>query len=174
MDEAMDSEKLNLPREQYEPVVSQPVDMEFMGSEITLCVFDIGGDHEIKTCYGDICKTVNALRDYSRLLEMVCDTWDLQGFHRAKYEFEAKKLREVADKFQAGIGYDYDAAVEHCRKKPRNEDIGGEALAMGFLKSRQAAEAKAKKAAETDAGGKAAHAEADSEPGPLLVHEKSS
>ena len=74
-------------------------------------------------------------------------TWNLQGFHRAKYEFYADKLREIADKFQAGIGYDYDAALERCRKKqgkkPRNEDVGGEALAMGLLKAQQAAEAKA-------------------------------
>ncbi len=174
----MDSEKLNLPREQYEPVVSQPVELGFLGTEIALCVFDIHGDREIKTCYGDVCKIVDALRDYSRLLEMVCDTWDLQGFHHAKYEFYADKLREIADKFQAGIGYDYDAAVERCRKKQgkkqRNEDVGGEALAMGFLKSRQTAEAKAKKAAEKAAGGNAAHAAVDSEPGPFLVHEKSS
>ena len=59
---------------------------------------------DIQQIYGDICKTVNALRDYSRILTMVCDTWDLHGFHRIKYEFHAEKLREIADKFQAGIG----------------------------------------------------------------------
>ena len=108
---------LELPREEYESVVSRPVDMERMGTEILLSVFDIGGNHEIKTCYGDIYKVVNALRDYSRMLEMVCDSWGLQGFHRASYEFHAEKLREIAGKFQAGIGYDYDAAVERCEKR---------------------------------------------------------
>ena len=107
---------------------------------------------------------------YSRLLGMVCDTWDLQGFHRAKYEFYADKLWEIADKFQGGIGYDYDAALERCRKKqgkkPRDEDVGGEALAMGLLKAQQAAEAKAKKAAEKDTGGKAVQAEDSTEPDP--------
>lgn len=154
----MRDEKLNLPREEYEPVVSRPVDLEFMGAEVVLSVFDIEGDHEIRTCYGDICKTVNALRDYSKMLTMVCDTWNLHGFHRATYEFYAGKLREIADKFQAGIGYDYDAAVEQCEKrkgkKRREEDTGGEAMAMGLLKARQAAEAQARKAAEKESGGK--------------------
>jgi len=163
MDEARENEKLDLPRKEYEPVVSQPVELGFLGTEVALCVFDIHGDREIKTCCGDICKIVDALRDYSRLLGMVCDTWDLQGFHRAKYEFYADKLREIADKFQGGIGYDYDAALERCRKKqgkkPRNEDVGGEALAMGFLKAQQTAAAKARKAAEKSSGGKAVQAE---------------
>ena len=117
MDENNAAERLDLPREEYEPVVSRPVDLEFMGMEVILSVFDIKGDHEIRTCYGDICKTVNALRDYSKLLTMVCDTWDLHGFHRIKYEFYAEKLREIADKLQAGIGYDYDAAMEQCEKR---------------------------------------------------------
>lgn len=154
----MRDENLNLPQEEYEPVVSRPVDLEFMGAEVVLSVFDIEGDHEIRTCYGDICKTVNALRDYSKMLTMVCDTWNLHGFHRATYEFYAGKLREIADKFQAGIGYDYDAAMEQCEKrkgkKRREEDTGGEAMAMGLLKARQAAEAQARKAAEKESGGK--------------------
>lgn len=158
MNENNAAERLDLPCEEYEPVVSRPVDLEFMGMEVVLSVFDINGNHEIRTCYGDICKTVNALRDYSRLLTMVCDTWDLHGFHRIKYEFHAEKLREVADKLQAGIGYDYDAAVEQCEKrkgkKHREEDTGGEAMAMGLLKAQQAAEVKARKAAEKESGGK--------------------
>ena len=48
----MRDENLNLPREEYEPVVSRPVDLEFMGAEVVLSVFDIEGDHEIRTCYG--------------------------------------------------------------------------------------------------------------------------
>lgn len=158
MNENNAAERLDLPREEYEPVVSRPVDLEFMGTEVILSVFDINGDHEIRTCYGDICKTVNALRDYSRILTMVCNTWDLHGFHRIKYEFHAEKLREIADKLQAGIGYDYDAAMEQCekrkRKKHREEDTGGEAMAMGLLKAQQTAEAKARKAAEKESGGK--------------------
>lgn len=170
MDKNNATEGLDLPREEYEPVVSQPVDLEFMGTEVSLNVFDINGDHEIRTCYGDICKTVNALRDYSRMLTMVCDTWELKGFHRAMYEFHAKKLREIADKFQAGIGYDYDAAVEKCREKKekqqRHDDVGGEAMAMSLLRARQAAEAKARKAAAKDKENQVSPSEATSEDDP--------
>ena len=40
----MRDENLNLPQEEYEPVVSRPVDLEFMGAEVVLSVFDIEGD----------------------------------------------------------------------------------------------------------------------------------
>lgn len=152
MDETKENEKLDLPREEYEPVVSRPMELEFMDTEIVLSVFDVHADHEINTCYGDIRKIVDALRDYSQLLTMVCNTWGLQGFHQASYQYYAENLREIADKFQAGIGYDYDAALEKCRKKrgkqQSGDDVGGEALAMGLVRAKQKAEAKARKAAE--------------------------
>ena len=158
MDRNVGSEKLDLSREEYESVVSHPVDLGGLEAEVILSVFNIKGDCEIRTCYGDIYKTVNALRDYSKLLAMVCDTWDLHGFHRIAYEFHAEKLREIADKLQAGIGYDYDAAVARCEKqktkKRRDDDVGGEALELGLLKAQQAAEAQARKAAEKENGKK--------------------
>ena len=139
----MDEKKLNLPREQFEPVVSQPMELDALGTELNLCFEDLKGPCEISTCYGDICKIVNALRDYARMLRMVCDEWDLQGYHRAVYELHADKLEEISKKFQAGIGYDYDKAVEKCRKKrekqERDGDVGGEAMAMAFLKAQRMA-----------------------------------
>lgn len=148
---------LNLPYEKYEPVISRPLELDALDVEVTLSVFDIHGDHEIRTCYGDIRKIVDALRDYSRLLEMVCDDWDLGGFHLALYQYYAEAYRELAGKLQAGIGYDYDATMAKCQKKrgkkQRNEDVGGEALAMGYLKGKQMAEAKARKAAEGQQAG---------------------
>lgn len=157
MDENMGNDTLNLPQEEYEPVVSQPVNMSMLEAEITICAFDIGEDHVFKTCYGDICKTVNALRDYSRILEMSCETWDLQGYHKTLYELHAQKLREIAGKLQAGIGYDYDAAVGKCKKrlakKNRDDDPGGEALAMSYIKSqRMAAKEKEAAAKKAEAG----------------------
>ena len=47
MDDNNAAERPNLPREEYELVVSRPVDLEFMGTEVILSVFDIEGDHEI-------------------------------------------------------------------------------------------------------------------------------
>ena len=108
---------LDLPAATYEPRLSASIDLERgLSSEVLLHVFDLSGTHEVKTCYGDVVKIVNALRDYARLLELVCDEWDLGGFHRATYEYQAEKLRQIADKLQCGIGYDYDAAVRKCQK----------------------------------------------------------
>ena len=115
----MDENRLpELPQESFRPMIAQSVQLEqFLGEELIFCFRDLDGVHTFTTCYGDIYKTVNALRDYVRLLESVCDQWELTGFHRATYEYHAEKLRKIADKLQAGIGYDYDKAVERCKKK---------------------------------------------------------
>ena len=94
---------LDLPFGAYEPQLSASIDLErYLSSEVLLHVFDLSGTHEVKTCYGDVVKIVNALRDYAKLLETVCDEWDLGGFHRATYEYQAEKLRQIADKLQRG------------------------------------------------------------------------
>ena len=124
------------PRKLFEPIISRPMELEQYASEITLHMRDIDGDHEIRTCYGDIYKIVNALMDYARLLELVCDEWRLQGYHRVYYEYHAEKLRAIAKKYQEGIGYDYDAAIEQCKAKkkrgPKDDSIGGDALELAM------------------------------------------
>ena len=130
---------LELPAATYEPRLSTSIDLErCLSSEVLLQVFDLSGTHEVKTCYGDVVKIVNALRDYAKLLELVCDEWDLGGFHRATYEYHAEKLRQIADKFQCGIGYDYDAAVRKCQKlrgkRSRNADVGEDAMVLLAVK----------------------------------------
>lgn len=144
----MSGENRTLPQEKFEPVVSQPMELEILGTELTLCFDDLDGPCKIETCYGDICKIVNALRDYARMLRMACEEWNLQGYQQAIYELYADKLESISKKFQAGIGYDYDKAVEKCKKRMAKQDpdndVGGEALAMGWLKSQCAAAAKDK------------------------------
>ena len=139
----MGDETLNLPRAEFEPVVSQPLKLDALGTELSICFQALDGPCEIQTCYGDICKIVNALRDYARMLRMVCGEWSLQGCHRAVYELHADQLEAISKKYQAGIGYDYDKAVERCRKRQekrhREDDVGGEALAMAYLKARRMA-----------------------------------
>lgn len=141
---------LDLPFGAYEPQLSASIDLErYLSSEVLLHVFDLSGTHEVKTCYGDVVKIVNALRDYAKLLETVCDEWDLGGFHRATYEYQAEKLRQIADKLQRGIGYDYDDAVRKCqklrRKKLRNADVGEEAMVLAVKRGFEQAQAKANK-----------------------------
>ena len=139
----MTDSTLDLPREKFEPVVAQPLELDALGTELNICFEDLEGPREINTCYGDICKIINALRDYARMLRMVCEEWNLQGYHQTVYELHADKLEEISKKYQAGIGYDYDKAVEKCRKrrdKPqRDDDVGGEAMAMAYLKSHRSA-----------------------------------
>lgn len=94
----MDENRLpELPQESFRPMIAQSVQLEqFLGEELIFCFRDLDGVHTFTTCYGDIYKTVNALRDYVRLLESVCDQWELTGFHRATYETTPKscvKLR---------------------------------------------------------------------------------
>lgn len=137
----MTAEELDLPRDKFEHVCIMPIELDAMQTEFPIFFQNIDGPCEIKTCYGDIRKIVDALMDYSRMLEMVCDHWDLHGFHRATYEYHAEKLRAIAKKYQAGIHYDYDAAVEKCQKmqakKQRDDDPGGDALDLAFLKAQR-------------------------------------
>lgn len=131
---------LDLPKEIFQPVIEQPMELERLyGQELLLCYQDLDGPHQFTTCYGDICKIVNALRDYSRLLEMACNQWNLTGFHRATYECHAEKLRQIAGKMQAGIGYDYDKAVETCKKKRARKsaasDVGEDAMTLAVRAS---------------------------------------
>lgn len=140
-----------LPREIYEPVLAHHMEVEeYLKRELTLSYVDLDGSHELQTCYGDILKTINALMDYTRMLDLVCEQWHLTGFHKAIYEYQAGKLREIAEKFQTAIGYDYAAAVEKCRKKrakkQRSDDVGEEALALIVRRQQNAAEKKAEDA----------------------------
>ena len=132
-----DSERF--PQEKFQPILEQSMllDSVLQAEEVKIVFRDIKqGDVHIKTCYGDIYKVVNALRDYSRLLTMTCEAWGLTGFHKATYEYYAQKAKEIADKYQAAIGYDYDKALEKCRKKQAKKkdteasDVGGEALEL--------------------------------------------
>lgn len=139
------------PKEIYEPVLAHHMEVEeYLKQELTLSYVDLDGSHELQTCYGDILKTINALMDYTRMLDLVCEQWRLTGFHKATYEYQAGKLREIAEKFQTAIGYDYAAAVEKCRKKrakkQRSDDVGEEALALTVRRQQNAAEKKAEDA----------------------------
>lgn len=126
---------MDYPMETFEEVFSTPEALdELLKTDAELHVFNVGGFVAVSTCYGDICKIVNAIMNYASLMEMVCDQWGLTGYHRASYELQAKKLRQIADKLQKGIGYDYEKALRKCRRKrqriSRDEGIGEEALIL--------------------------------------------
>ena len=89
-------------QEIFEETVSRPVKMSQLDKELIISFMDFSGECEVKTCPGDIYKIVNALMDYSRLLEMVITEWGLTGYHQAVYEIHAEQLRKIANKFSAG------------------------------------------------------------------------
>lgn len=140
-----------LPAAKFEPATTATVEMteiDEMGQEAILRFTDAGrlgcpgGDRELRTCYGDLYVIVNALRDYANMLESVIPEWGLTGYHAAVYELHAARCREIAVKYAAAIGYDYDKAMERClkrRAKDSSSDDTGldglEALAQKRRKS---------------------------------------
>lgn len=133
------AEMEQFPQQQFQPILEQSMLLDgiLQPEELEITFKDIKqGDVHIRTCYGDIYKIVNALRDYSRLLLLTCEAWNLTGFHRATYEYHAQKAHEIADKYQAAIGYDYDKSLAKCRekqakkKKSDDSDVGGEVLEL--------------------------------------------
>lgn len=133
---------VEMPREVFQSVVQQPIEVEqLLKKELMVYFFAIDGNHEFRSCYGDLYKSVNALMDYARILRMVCEQWNLTGYHKAVYEYQAEQLVQIAGRFGAAIGYDYAAAIEKCRKKRKQtapeSDIGDDALSQMFRRSLQ-------------------------------------
>lgn len=143
------------PREIYEPVLATSIELEeYMRKELTISYFDLEGDHEVHACYGDIKKTIDALMDYTSMLDTICGQWKLEGYHRAMYEYHSDVLRKFAGRLQTAIGYDYAATLEKCRKKQKrkekDDDIGADGISLAARRRK----APDKKGAE---GGKASN-----------------
>ena len=128
-------------REAFEPIISRTIEIDKFVAEVVLRYRDLDGEHEIRTCPGDIYKIVNVFMDYARLLELVNDEWDLDPYRRAVNEVTADKLRSIARKYQEAIGYDYEAALAKCeakkKKAHKDEDIGGDALELAMKRGRR-------------------------------------
>lgn len=135
-------------RELFEPFLSRPIELDKLATEVVLRFRDIDGEHEIKTCYGDIYKIVNVFMDYARLLELIGDEWGLDAYHRAVNEVTADKLRSIAKKYQEAIGYDYEDALAKCeakkKKAHKDDDVGSDALELAFKKNQREATKKKK------------------------------
>ena len=142
-----------LPAAMFEPATTATVELtEIDGMEqgAILRFTDAdqsGGDRELRTCYGDLYAVVNALRDYANILEGVIPEWGLTGYHAAIYELHAARCREIAGKYAAAIGYNYDKAMERCLKR-RARDGSGDDTGLDGL------EALARKRRKPDAGPK--------------------
>lgn len=90
----------------------------------------------IETCWGDIRVMCDALEDYANILESVIKEWGLKNGMAYMYELHAARCRKISRKYAAAIGYDYQEAIEKCRKKrgkweeQGDDDVGEEAMAL--------------------------------------------
>ena len=135
-------------REVFEPILTRPIELDKFAVEVVLQFRDLDAEYKVRTCYSDIYKIVNALMDYARTLELVCDEWNLSSYHRAVYEIHAEKLRSIAKKYQEAIGYDYEATLAKCeakRKKQRTDgDVGADGLELAIMRGKRKSKKKEK------------------------------
>ncbi len=85
-------------------------------------------DYVVSCSYGDIVLIICMLHDYVKMMDKVKDD-DIQW--KAYYR---NKFVTMADRLAHQIEYDYDAAVEKCRKKQEKEerynDVGEDAMVL--------------------------------------------
>lgn len=84
---------------------------------------------ELNTCVGDLYIIVNALYDYAGILERVAA--QQASYQQELYLLHAARCRKIAGKFSEQMGYDYDKALERCRKrreKGSGDDTGFDGL----------------------------------------------
>ncbi len=94
-------------------------------------------DYVVSCSYGDIVLIICMLHDYVKRLDQVReDDIPYQAYYRNKFIKIAEKLAEQ-------IEYNYDKAVEKCRKKQlkeeRNSDIGEDGLSQLIKRDLKAA-----------------------------------
>lgn len=85
-------------------------------------------DYAVSCSYGDIVLIICMLHDYIKTLDKIRgDDIQYQAYYRKKFESMADRLAEQ-------IEYDYEAAVEKCKKKlqkqEKESDIGEDALIL--------------------------------------------
>ena len=89
-------------------------------------------DYAISCSYGDVVLIICMLHDYIKTLDKV------KGEDIQYQEYYRKKFENMANRLAEQIEYDYDAAVEKCKKKlqkqEKENDVGEEALTLALKK----------------------------------------
>ncbi|MCD7824563.1 MAG: hypothetical protein LUH14_01125 [Clostridiaceae bacterium] len=82
-------------------------------------------DYVVSCSYGDIVLIICMLHDYVKMLDEVRSDIQREAYYREKFI-------KMADRLSEQIEYDYEAAVEKCRKKSgqkeRVDDVDEDAL----------------------------------------------
>ena len=87
-------------------------------------------DYVVSCSYGDVVLIICMLHDYvKRLDELREDDILYQAYYREKFI-------KIADGLSEQIGYDYDVAIEKCKKKLQKKetasDVGEDAMALAL------------------------------------------
>lgn len=96
-------------------------------------------EFEVTCPYGDIVLLIAMLRDYVRCLD------ETKGEDITYQAYYRKRFMGMADRFSEQIGYDYDKALEKCRKKKEkedNKDIGEDAMVLAVTRGARAVKKK--------------------------------
>lgn len=84
-------------------------------------------DYVVSCSYGDIVLIICMLHDYVKMLDEMRSDIEWEAYYRGKFLKMANRLSEQ-------IEYDYDAAVEKCKKELQKKeiysDIGGDAMEL--------------------------------------------
>ena len=88
-------------------------------------------DYVVSCSHGDIVLIICMLHDYIKMLDELKGDGDI-----AWMSYYRKKFQNMADRLADQIEYDYDAALEKCKKKwekqEKENDIGEEALVLAM------------------------------------------
>lgn len=91
-------------------------------------------DYVVSCSYGDIVLIICMLRDYVKMLDEVRSDIQWEAYYRERFI-------KMADRLSEQIEYDYDAAMEKCKKKlgekESSSDVGEEAMALTVKRSKR-------------------------------------
>lgn len=84
-------------------------------------------DYVVSCSYGDIVLIICMLHDYVKMLDEIRSDIQWECYYREKFV-------KMADRLSDQIGYDYETALEKCKKKlgqrEKSGDIGEDAMAL--------------------------------------------
>ena len=86
-------------------------------------------DYAVSCSYGDIVLIICMLHDYVKMLDEIRNDIQWKAYYREKFV-------KMADRLSEQIEYDYDAALEKCKKKLEKKEsssyVGEEAMALAI------------------------------------------
>lgn len=85
----------------------------------------------IEMAEGEIRIIIEALADYHDIVSEKTETMEV-GYEKAVWKDRLERIKKIQTRMENSIGYSRDRQFEICRKrkKPRNDDIGEDAITL--------------------------------------------